>query len=244
VSVSRLDYDELDEPYARHRRPHPGVLGRLLSGVPLSPRALVLEVGCGTGNYAIALAARSQARTRGLDPSRRMIAQAARRSPALHWSVGRAEALPFAAGAFDLAFSVDVIHHVADRPAFFREAWRVLGPEGRLCTVTDSEADIERRIPLSAYFPETVAVERQRYPPIAGLTREMQAAGFVAITEESVELEYLLTDAAACRERSFSSLHLISEEAFRRGLARLETDLAQGPVRARSLYTLVWGSRE
>jgi SAM-dependent methyltransferase len=243
VPVSRLDYDELDEPYARHRRPHPGVVDRLLSGVPLGPRSRVLDVGCGSGNYAIALQARSLARTRGLDPSRRMIAQAVRRSTAVRWAVGRAEALPFASEAFDLAFSVDVIHHVSHRPGFFGEAWRVLGPGGRLCTATDSEADIARRTPLSVYFPETVAVERGRYPRIASLKREMQAAGFEAIAEEPVTFDYLLTEAAAYRDRAFSSLHLIPEPAFRRGLARLEADLRRGPVPARSLYTLVWGSK-
>lgn len=37
----------------------------------------------------------------------------------------RGEALPFDNATFDLAFSVDVIHHVAARADFYREAWRV-----------------------------------------------------------------------------------------------------------------------
>src|SRR3712207_7697189 len=41
---------------------------------------------------------------------------------------GRAEGLPVPDASFDLVYSVDVIHHVGDRPAAFREAARVLRP--------------------------------------------------------------------------------------------------------------------
>ncbi|MER3438994.1 MAG: hypothetical protein C4346_16180 [Chloroflexota bacterium] len=51
---------------------------------------------------------------------------------------GRAEVLPFKAQSFDLVFSVDVVHHISDRLAAFREARRVLRPRGWCCTVTDS----------------------------------------------------------------------------------------------------------
>ena len=39
-----------------------------------------------------------------------------------------------------------------------------------------------------------------------------------------------MTDAAPHRDRAFSSLHLIPEESFRRGLERLERDLERGPL--------------
>lgn len=154
---------------------------------------------------------------------------------------GRAEALPFASRSFDLVFSVDVIHHVGDQAAFLREARRVLRSGGRLCTVTDSPDDIRRRAPLTSHFPETVAVELRRYPPIATQAAEMEAAGFDGIRQEHADLDYRLTDAAAYRARAFSSLYLIGEAAWRQGLARLEADLAAGPVAGRSLSTLLWG---
>lgn len=237
----RLDYDDLAVAYARHRCVHPGVLRALLeSGLTAGSR--VLEVGCGTGNYAGALVELVGCACRGLDPSRGMLARA-RAGPARIALVrGRAERLPFAASSCDLVFSVDVIHHVADRAAFFREAARVLAPGGRVCTVTDGEDDIARRRPLSDHFPETVAVELARYPRVAALRAEMAAAGFRDLAEGRVELAYELTDLQPYRDRAFSSLHLIPDEAVERGLARLDADLARGPIPALSLYTLLWGA--
>jgi hypothetical protein len=59
----------------------------------------------------------------------------------------------------------------------------------------------------------------------------MTCAGFESITEEVVEHGYSITDAAPYRARVFSALLRISDEAFARGLARLEADLRKGPVR-------------
>jgi hypothetical protein len=49
-----------------------------------------------------------------------------------------------------------------------------------------------------------------------------------------------LEDIQAYRDRAFSSLVLIEEETFRRGISRLEADLARGPIPCVSLYTMIW----
>jgi hypothetical protein len=118
----------------------------------------------------------------------------------------------------------------------------VLRPSGDIVTVTDSHDDIARRRPLSSHFPQTVAIELQRYPPVPGLLTEMSRAGFVEPRLVQVSHEYDLDDIAAYRDRAFSSLLLIDEEAFRDGISRLEADLARGPIPAVSLYTIIWGT--
>jgi SAM-dependent methyltransferase len=238
-----LDYDTLAADYARHRRVHPGVLAALVAGSGLTPDSAVLEVGCGTGNYLVALHDRLGCRCVGIDPSAQMLAVARRRSDQIAFTQARAEALGLLDSSFDLIYSVDVIHHVADRPVFFREALRVLKPGGRLCTATDSEDDIHRRRPLSSHFPETIAVELTRYPRLASLRAEMETAGFVELEKHHVELAYSLTDLRPYRDRAFSSLHVIPPDAHARGLTRLEVELANGPIPALSLYTLFWGTK-
>jgi ubiquinone/menaquinone biosynthesis C-methylase UbiE len=239
-----LDYDTLAADYARHRRVHPGVVDRLIETGRIGGTSRVLEVGCGSGNYLLLLRELTGCAAWGLDPSAEMLAQARARPGAAEvtWHEGRAEDPPFPEAAFDLIFSVDVIHHVADRPASFRAARRLLAPGGRLCTATDSAEDIARRRPLSSHWPETVPVELARYPAIETLREELTAAGFAATVPEHVELTYDLGNAAPYRARAFSSLHLIPGEAFARGLARLEADLAAGPLPSLSLYTLIWAS--
>jgi ubiquinone/menaquinone biosynthesis C-methylase UbiE len=157
--------------------------------------------------------------------------------------LGHAERLPFPEGSFDLVMSTDVIHHIGDREAYFREAARVLRPGGRIVTVTDSADDIRGRRPLSSHFPETVAIELRRYPSLSTLLAEMNAAGFPIAQTVRVGLDYELESIDAYRDRAFSSLLLIDDEAFARGIARLEAELARGPVQCRSLYTLLWGTR-
>jgi ubiquinone/menaquinone biosynthesis C-methylase UbiE len=138
--------------------------------------------------------------------------------------------------------STDVIHHISDRDAYFREAHRVLRSRGTIITVTDSHDDIPRRRPLSSHFPETVSIELRRYQPVARLLNEMAIAGFVEPRLVQVSHDYELTSIQSYRDRAFSALHEIEEEAFHRGIARLESELARGPIPCVSLYTVIWGA--
>jgi hypothetical protein len=73
------------------------------------------------------------------------------------------------------------------------------------------------------------------------LLAEMARAGFVEPRLVEVSLDYDLDDIQAYRDRAFSSLLLIEDEAFRRGISLLEGDLARGPIPCVSLYTMIWG---
>jgi ubiquinone/menaquinone biosynthesis C-methylase UbiE len=236
-----LDFDQRASEYARHRTIHPGVVNELVESGLFTPKTRVLDVGCGTGNYAAALAEATGCRVSGVDPSRRMLDRA--RDAATWESLvqGSAESLSFGDDVFDVVISTDVIHHIRDRGAYFREAARVLRPGGHIATVTDSHETIPRRRPLSSHFPETISIELQRYPPVPRLLDEMAGAGFVATHLVEVSRDYDLDDIQAYRDRAFSSLLLIEDDAFRRGIGRLEADLARGPIPCVSLYTVIWG---
>ncbi len=238
----RLDFDQRAKEYARHRKVHPGVIDVMVGSGVFSPQSRVLDVGCGTGNYAAALTAATSCRISGLDPSARMLDRAREAAGWESLLQGSAEHLPFADHSFDVVMTTDVIHHIRDRDVYFREANRVLKPGGHIVTVTDSHDDIPRRRPLSSHFPETVEVELRRYPPGPLLLTELGRAGFGELRLDQVEYEYDLVDIQAYRDRAFSSLLMIEEDAFRRGITRLESDLARGPVSCISLYTIIWGT--
>ena len=241
MAVHRIDYDALAAAYARDRQVHPRVLKHLAGAVPNGAR--VLEVGCGTGNYIIALAALTGADCWGFDPSEGMLEQARGRPSPVQFRPGRAERIDAACCSVDLVFTVDVIHHVSNRLAFFQQAQRVLKPGGRICTVTDSADIIRHRQPLSTYFPATIEPELARYPRIADRATMMREAGFDQITQGTVECAYELSDLQPYRDKAYSALHLIPEAAFQRGLARMQQDLWAGPLSCNSRYTLLWGTR-
>jgi ubiquinone/menaquinone biosynthesis C-methylase UbiE len=235
-------YDTMAAEYSQHRKVHPEVLRDLVSESGIDHGCRVLEVGCGTGNYVTALQSATRCSCWGVDPSSEMLAAAQERSESVTFQLGRAERLEFSADFFDLVFSVDVIHHLEDITAYFQEVQRVLKPGGRVCTVTDSDWIIRRRQPLAVYFPETVEVDLERYPRMEELRAAMQSVGLEGIVEHQVEFPYELVDAQAYRDKAFSSLHLIPDDAWKRGLERLESDLRSGPVPCVSRYVLFWGS--
>jgi len=237
-----IDYDKIASEYARHRRVHPEVLRALLLTSGVDKTSKVLEVGCGTGNYIIALESSVGSLCWGIDPSQEMLSKAQARSETVDFQMGVAERLDFSPEFFDLVFSVDVVHHISNRRKFFEEAYRVLRPGGKVCTATDSEEIIRRR-PSSIYFPETVERELKRYPRIIELREIMEELGFAQITENIVEFAYQLREIQAYQDKAFSSLHLIPEEAFRRGIERMKTDLRAGPIPAVSRYLLLWGTK-
>jgi ubiquinone/menaquinone biosynthesis C-methylase UbiE len=102
----------------------------------LAPRAgeLILDVGSGTGRYALELLRRG-ARAVGVEPSTGMLAVAQeRRAPAGGPSYVRAagEALPFRPRSFDGVVIVTTLEFAADPDALLSEAVRVTRAGGRV----------------------------------------------------------------------------------------------------------------
>ncbi|MEK7477417.1 MAG: class I SAM-dependent methyltransferase [Candidatus Coatesbacteria bacterium] len=241
--MTDVDYGRLAADYSKYRQVHPEVFRALAGHSNVDAGSKVLEVGCGTGNYIIALQERTGCAAWGGDPAPKMLEVARSRSGSVAFSAGTAEEPGVAEGGFDLIFTVDVIHHVRDRMAYFAKALGLLRPGGRICTVTDDREIILSRKPLTNYFPETVPYELERYPLDGEIQGLMRKAGFRGIAEERVLFEADLTDISLWRNKACSSLHLIPDEAFRKGLARMDEDLRKGPIRWVSPYLLIWGKK-
>jgi ubiquinone/menaquinone biosynthesis C-methylase UbiE len=172
-----------------------------------------------------------------------MLEKAREKNLEISWQQASAESLPFPDNRFDFIFSTDVIHHVGNKPAFFKEAFRILKSGGWFATATDSEKIIRERMPLSHYFPETVEVELGRYPKDGEIRQLLAEQKFTQLFEEVVEFAYLLSDFAAYEHKAFSSLHLISETAFAKGLNRLKEDLKKGSIPSISRYVIHWSRK-
>jgi len=107
----------------------------------------VLEVGCGGGFMAEALAQRG-ARVCALDPADRAIAAArahARQSDLdIDYRVGTGESLPWPDQSFDAVVCVDVLEHVSDLDQVLREITRVLRPGGHFLFDTINRTPLAR----------------------------------------------------------------------------------------------------
>ncbi len=238
----RFAYDAIAPSYARHRSARKFVVEILHRLHGKSPGGAVLEVGCGTGAYAAALAETGSRTIYAMDLSRRMLAQAPEHDPIVYLQ-GLATNLPFADQALGMIFSVNVVHHLDDIDDYFRESFRTLRPGGILCTATDSKAIIKRRAPLSRYWPSTVPVELARYHDLEMLREAMAAVGFCRMDECEGRWEFAVTDVGPYRDKAFSCLQLISEEAFTGGLRAMESDLRTGALEGASELAFLWAER-
>ena len=105
----------------------------------IGPRSYVLEVGCGSGGYALHLVETLGCRLLGLDlnaPGVRNANQLAQArglaSQARFEQFDAAQPLPFDGASFDAVFANDVLCHLPDRPEVLAEIFRILKPGGRM----------------------------------------------------------------------------------------------------------------
>ncbi len=154
---------------------------RILETLALRSGERFLEVGCGTGNLALAAAGITGSAI-GVDPAPKMIAVArSKRPPArarVEFLVGAAESLPFPDAAFDAAASSISMHHWVDPAAGLREIRRVLRPGGRAVV-----ADVGTRgVGRPAAFLSGLTLPGHARPWVPEeLARVVQRAGFVRV---------------------------------------------------------------
>jgi SAM-dependent methyltransferase len=121
-----------------------------------------LDVGCGAGALALALAPHVGAVV-GVDPVPELLALARERAPPnASFVEGDGMALAFDDGAFDLTGTVRTLHHIARPELVLAEMTRVTRPRGRMLVV-DQLAPVD---PL-----EAVAVDRFERARDPGHTR-------------------------------------------------------------------------
>src|SRR5215472_4780265 len=105
----------------------------------ITSAAEVLEIGCGSGRYALRVASTVGCRILGLDANEPGVRNANRLASAQNLSARArfqvtdcSKPLPFSQDSFDAVFSNDVLCHIPDRPALLAELFRVLKPGTRL----------------------------------------------------------------------------------------------------------------
>jgi demethylmenaquinone methyltransferase/2-methoxy-6-polyprenyl-1,4-benzoquinol methylase len=114
----------------------------------VGPGSRALDVATGTGDLAIALAARG-ASVVGSDFSEGMLDVARRKAPGLTWEQGNALALPYPDASFDAATVGFGARNFSDLPQGLREMARVVRPGGRVVVL---EITSPQKPPLSWFF--------------------------------------------------------------------------------------------
>jgi len=105
----------------------------------LTADSYVLEIGCGSGRYALQVAESVGCRIVGIDSNgpgihtANELAERQRMSGQVRFEIGDAsKKMPFDDASFDAAFSNDVFCHVPERLSVLRELFRVMKRGGRM----------------------------------------------------------------------------------------------------------------
>lgn len=163
------------------------ILGALACGSRPLAEQIVLDAGCGTGNYVAALADKV-GRVEGVEPNPGMLAAARAKlsgRPGVRLQEGSIHELPIESGSCDGVVVNFVLHHLEEGsdPDFaatrraVAECHRVLAPGGTLIVQTCSAAQYRQGIWFSALIPEAIDRVLVRYIPLQLLEQSMSEAG-------------------------------------------------------------------
>ena len=225
-----MRYDTIGCTYTRTRRADPRIAAQITAA--LGDAQTVINVGAGTGSYE------PQGRfVAGIDPSLTMLHQRPREAgPAV---CGRAEALPFADGAFDAALATLTLHHWDDVDGGLREmrrvsrrqvifyfenmysfvSWLVLDYRPEL-----AELEIERAAPGTERIATVLDVHTVETVPVPADCAD--GFGGAYWNRPEAYLEPAVQDGMSC----FSQM---DRAVLHDGMARLQADIASGAWDAR-----------
>lgn len=145
---------------------------------------------------------------------------------------------------FDLAFCSFLVHLLSEEEKlqFYKCAHRTLTPRGIFVILTASETDLRRRR-VSYYFPSAFALDMHRYLSIEKNQAFLREAGFSHTAFERVSMPEIKAEdeLSIFEDRACSILHLLSDEEYKAGMAKLkEDDLKKRPAFAQTQSGREW----
>jgi SAM-dependent methyltransferase len=242
------DYSRQAQRYDETRSASPSVLRPLRLALDGAPGRRLLDVGGGTGNYALALS------REGWDPvvadtSAEMLARAAAKG--LRTVRADAQRLPFEDESFDAVTMISMLHHVDHPDAALDEARRVLRPGGRLVLKGFSGEDA-LSLWIVDYFPSSRAWMAATHPPRAAFLAALPGARLLefefrdmcdaSLAALSADPRRVLEAAESGATSYFERMRRDHPDELREGLERLRGDIASdhAPNRPGTATVLSW----
>ncbi len=182
----------------------------------------LLDAGCGTGRYSVALQALGYVVT-GLDQSIDQLKQVPSNIETVHCSMLKT---PFGDDTFACAMLILSLHQLskADQLKAIREMRRIIQPNGYLIIKTCSLEDLNKRR-FNDLFPSAIKINRARYLPIADLKELIETNSFKNVfiqhtkTSQAIEVKKLIR---SIKMKHNTTLALIPEEEFVIGCSKLD----------------------
>jgi ubiquinone/menaquinone biosynthesis C-methylase UbiE len=230
-------YDIIGKGYNSTRQADPYLTERFLHHLQPKSGKIYLDIGCGTGNYTIALAEKGF-KFIGVEPSEQMLNEAKSRNQSINWLKGTAEQIPANDKIFDGIIATLTIHHWTDLKKGFAELNRVLADHGKIVMFTSTSEQMKGYW-LNHYFPKMLHSSIVQMP---SLPKIQEAIKQTALEITEIEKYYIRDDLKDCflyvgknnpdryfdetiRHGISSFSSLANTEEVKQGLLKLRNDI-------------------
>lgn len=187
--MEQILYDSsISEGYNNTRTADPFIAKTLYQSIYSGHHGAYMDIGCGTGNYTIALAEKGFTMY-GIDPAKKMLDTAKGRNSDINWVLANAGSIPMGNNFFDGIVGTLTLHHWENHTDSFKELYRVMKPGGKAAFFTSDPKQMEGYW-LNHYFPKMMADATKQMPFAETIENAAQQAGFEVLARE----EYNVTD--------------------------------------------------
>lgn len=244
MKISESSYHPLGWSYNTVRRADPYLTGRLIDHLYPEKKEFHLDIGCGTGNYTIAMNDRGS-KFYGVDPSDKLLQEARFRSQKINWIQGLSQSIPVENKFFSGATAMMTIHQWLDFPASFLEINRVLKMKSRFVIFTALPEQMETYW-LHHYFPGMMQRSIKQMPTLNLIRQAVRHTGFRLIHSETYSVQDSIQDLLLYSGKNHPALYLDEQvrnemssfknlsdpSEIKDGLKNLAMDLANGKFQA------------
>ncbi|KPL00947.1 MAG: hypothetical protein AMJ91_02500 [candidate division Zixibacteria bacterium SM23_73_3] len=229
-----IGYDNISRIYDVSRAANVETVEKLVRLLHVSSDSVLLDLGCGTGNYTASLQQVAKS-VMGIDISISMIERAQAKSPVLQFICGDVTNLPFNSETFDGAFAIQVLHHVKKKEIFLMEARRVLRKNAYIVIHSCSHRQMQA-FWFYHYFPKGVEKDIKRTPDVGEIASLLERTGF-----SNIGIEICYHDVVVAHETperyldknyrdGISTFTLLTKDDIELGCEKLQKDIASGAV--------------
>ncbi len=217
-----MDYDKTNiaAVYDSGRRYSPEILQQwldLLSAyVPKDGVSRIIDLGCGTGRYSEPLSVHFEADVIGIDPSKKMLEEARKKSSrrSVIFKKASGEKLPVEERSVDMVFMSMVFHHLADPEHTAHECHRILRDGGYVC-IRNGTIDAIETYPYLRYFRGIRPLIEEQLLSRNQIESIFEDAGFDTVAQKAITCQI------SSNWRSFADKLAMRADSF---LARLPDD--------------------
>jgi ubiquinone/menaquinone biosynthesis C-methylase UbiE len=244
MEYNKINYNEYADKYSIYRNASERVVNHIIDNLTDEEISTMLEIGCGTADHLYELKNYFRNYAYGFDRSIEMLKQAGLKNPGLNLlNSDIMSKFPYESDFFDFAFSINVIHYIADLRHYYNEAHRVLKKNGLVLTISASTEEMKKY--LLKYFSEFGQNSEKSESMFEMIKQSMKLAGFKDINVTYTNYTYKMTEnhIMPLKNKAYAWTRLLSEQCLQNGLRKMKKDIEKDRCEGNEYYVYIWGRK-